>query len=294
MEISLGKGFLSFLLTVSLLIISLGVLRETHRYSSVLAPQSTLINAFNIICPVLSIFTYIAPVVSVIAMVREKSSSQFPIGVIQAQAFQNITCAAYGIHIASEPFFLSSAIGLIFQLIWITVWLSFKRRQLKTSCLKICHPVVVSLGLTILIIISVHILSNISRDVVGVLCVVMSFLLCVSPLLTLGIVVRSRNSASIPFFMSLVMLLSNAAWTIYGFLLKDAYIILPSVFGFIITVFQILVTAWCSGFLFYELAFLQLIYGGYQSVESCEYPNTLRHNRTEQEPSGTEMHESSN
>lgn len=294
MEISLRKGFLSLLLTVSLLIISLGVLRETHRYSSVLAPQSTLINALNIICPLLSIFTYIAPVVSVIAMVRESNPSQFPIGVIQAQALQNIACAAYGIQIASEPFFLSSAIGLVFQLLWMTVWLSFKRRQLKNSCWNIWHPVVVSLGLTIIIIISVHILSNVSRDVVGVLCVVMSFLLCISPLLTLGIVVRSRNSASIPFFMSIVMLLSNAAWTLYGVLLEDAYVILPSVFGFIITVFQILVTAWCNGFLFYELAFLHLIYGGYQSIESCEHPNTFGPNRTEQAASGTEMHQSSN
>ena len=221
-----------------------------------------------------------APAWSVISMVKEKNASHFPIGVILAQASQNVACSAYGIQIANEPFFLSSSLGLVFQLVWITVWYTCVRLDLKSAGWRTIHPVIASLLLTILMTVIVYVLSYMNKDLVGLVCVIMSFLLCVSPLATLGLVVRSRNSASIPFVMSFVMLLSNAAWAVYGIVLEDAYVTLPSIFGFIITVFQVLVSAWCNGILFYDLTFLQVIYSGYQPVEPIKSPQIVATKRT--------------
>lgn len=295
MATSTGQALTSFFLTVSLLIFSLGALHQTDQYLKVLAPQSTRIDTLSIICPLLSIITYISPVFSIISIIRNNNPSTFPIGVVVAQASQNVASAAYGIQIVDAPFFISSAAGLVFQLIWITMWYSIKRRVASNPfwIWKKLSPVLASFGLSALFVISVHVLSNMSKDLVGVLCVAMTFLLCISPLASLGIVVRSRNSASIPFVMSFVMLLSNAAWTVYGVQLEDSYVILPSVFGFIITVFQILVSAWCNGVLFYDMTFLHLIYAGYQPIQ-CTIENPITEHKRSLTPfKDLESHESS-
>jgi uncharacterized protein with PQ loop repeat len=82
------------------------------------------------------------------------------------------------------------------------------------------------------------------------------------------------NSASIPLVMSIVMLIANASWAVYGILLEDVFVFLPSIFGFCITVFQLLVSAWCNGVLFYDLAFLKWMYAGYQPVDGDDSSQT--------------------
>lgn len=266
---SVGKSFLSFLVTVSMLVVSLVLLHETHQFSSTYVAHSTQIWALAVICPLLSILSYMSPITAVLSMIRNSDVSTFPIAVIMAQAAQNVACAAYGIQIRDDPFFISSAVGLVFQLIWLTAYFTIARRRPRgTKSLYRIHPIVASVGMTISMVVVVYALTIASIDAVGTISCGMTLLLCVSPLATLGVVVRSRNSASIPIPMSVIMLLSNIAWGIYGILLKDNFIILPSLLGVIITVFQLIVTAWCNGLLFYDLTFLQDLFGAaaYTSV----------------------------
>ena len=266
---SVGKSFLSFLVTVSMLVASLVLLDETHQFSSTFVPHSTQIWALAVICPLLSILSYMSPITAVLSMIRNSDVSTFPIAVIMAQAAQNVACAAYGIQIRDDPFFISSAVGLVFQLIWLTAYFTIARRRPRgTQWLYGIHPIVASVGMTLCMVVVVYALTIARIDVVGTISCGMTLLLCISPLATLGVVVRSRNSASIPIPMSLIMLLSNIAWGIYGILLKDNFIILPSLLGVIITLFQLIVTAWCNGLLFYDLTFLQDLFGtaAYQSV----------------------------
>ena len=113
------KAFLgslgSFFLTVSMLVVSLLVLHESHNYSKSLIQHSKQISMLSVLCPLLSILSYMSPITAVIWMVKNGDESQFPVIVILAQALQNIACGAYGLQISDDPFFLSSAIGLVFQ-----------------------------------------------------------------------------------------------------------------------------------------------------------------------------------
>jgi solute carrier family 50 protein (sugar transporter) len=264
------KAFLgslgSFFLTVSMLVVSLLVLHESHNYSKSLIQHSKQISMLSVLCPLLSILSYMSPITAVIWMVKNGDESQFPVIVILAQALQNIACGAYGLQISDDPFFLSSAIGLVFQLIWLTLYYSVGRRR-YTESIPDLHPIGFSTLVASSMIGLVFLLSLMNTNIVGMLSTILTTLLCISPLATLGIVVRSRNSATIPIPMSLVMLVTNIAWGIYGILLSDNYIFFPSLIGVIITVFQLIVTAWCNGVLFYNLTFLQVIFGTYQSLD---------------------------
>lgn len=249
---------------------SLGIFHQTHTYAAAWAPESDLIRFLAIACPILSIMTYVSPVVSVVEMVKSSDATHFPIQVVAAQAAQNIASAAYGLHIKNEPFYISSFVGLVFQLSWIAVWFSVVRRDSKHRFMRSLHPLFAALVMVSTAASTIYVLLWLDREFVGSLSCGMTLLLCIAPLSKLGLVVRSMNSASIPLVMSIVMLITNVTWAVYGLLLHDIFMVLPSLFGLIITIFQLLVTAWCNGLLFYDLAFLKWLYRGYETVPAAE------------------------
>ena len=271
---SVGRFLYSVLVTLVLLIISVLLLHQTHQVSSQYVHRTTLMNFLAILCPLLSISTYISPVGSVISMVKNHDDSDFPIEVIAAQTANNVACAAYGLQIADEPFFLSSFVGLAFQFVWLTMWfwVVSRRSDRRLACnLDRMNPVLFSVSLGSVLSSSIFALTLVDKNFNGTACVVLTFLLGISPLAKLGSVIRQRDTSSIPVPMSAVMLFTNIAWAMYGVIVEDSYIVIPSVFGFVICVFQLIVAAWCNEFLFYDLTFLVWLFKTRQTVTSSKY-----------------------
>jgi len=214
-------------------------------------------------------------------MVRSHDSSNFPIEIIFAQTVNNIAGAAYGLQIANEPYFMSSLIGIAFQFIWLSMWYWVVWREGGGKHLESpnpspavvlgqvsrgfwrrrINPFLFSVLLATLLSTCIFALTLVDINVNGTICVLLTFLLGVSPLARLGVMIRQRDSASIPVPLTMTMLITNIAWAMYGVQLDDNYIILPSIFGFIICVFQLIVSAWCNEYLFYDLTFLQWLFG---------------------------------
>ncbi len=260
---SVARFVYSVLVTLILLVISVILLHQTHQVSSQFVHRTTLMKFLSIMCPVLSISTYISPVGSVISMVKNHDDSNFPIEVVAAQTANNVACAAYGLQIGDEPFFLSSFVGLAFQFVWLTMWFWVRSRRSDKPMpfnLSRMNPILFSITLGSLLSTSIFALSLVDKNFNGTSCVVLTFLLGVSPLAKLGAVIRQKDTSSIPVPMSTVMLITNVAWAMYGVMLEDSYIIIPSVFGFVVCVFQLIVAAWCNQYLFYDLTFLEWIF----------------------------------
>ena len=265
---SVARFLYSVLVTLVLLIISVLLLHETHQVSSIYVQRTTLMSILAILCPLLSISTYLSPIGSVILMVKNHDDSNFPIEVIAAQTANNVACAAYGLQIGDEPFFLSSFVGLAFQFVWLTMWfwVVTRRGNRRLACnLNRVNPVLFSMILGSVLSTAIFTLTLVDKDFNGTTCVILTFLLGISPLAKLGLVIRQRDTSSIPIAMSIVMLFTNVAWAMYGVILEDSYIVIPSVFGFVICVFQLIVAAWCNEFLFYDLTFLEWIFKARQN-----------------------------
>ena len=271
---TLPKALASLLATFLLLVTSVAVLHQTHQYSTSLAPHTARLSFLAVASPLLSVVTYISPIGSVLAMVRSGDTIHFPIQVIIAQCLQNVASLAYGLLIQNEALYFSSGAGLLFQLMWVTAWYSVARRRWRQPIWKALHPALACLGSLVTILACIFLLTLCPHELVGMVSCALTLALCVSPLASLGIVVRRMNSASIPLVMSIVMLIANASWAVYGILLEDVFVFLPSIFGFCITVFQLLVSAWCNGVLFYDLAFLKWMYAGYQPVDGDDSSQT--------------------
>lgn len=251
------KLVLSLFLTICLLFGCMLVLHQTHAFSESLLTVGVRLSFLELACPILSVLGYASPIFSVKTMLSTSDRSDFPLTVILAQAAQGLAGAAYGIHINDGPFFFSSLLGLCFQLCWIQAWYICLRRSRDIALPSVMFFLILITIFAVAVLLQVVLLST---ALVGYISCLSALLLCVSPLANLGIIVRSRNSASIPIVMSVVMLLGNAGWTSYGLLKEDVFVYLPSVFGFFMTSFQLIVTAWCAGMLPYDLAFLQAIF----------------------------------
>ena len=74
----------------------------------------------------------------------------------------------------------------------------------------------------------------------GLLSSSMSVLYCAAPLASVVTVVRSRSTESLPFYLILATIAMTGSWTLYGFIIKDMFVILPNLLGCLIASGQLL------------------------------------------------------
>ncbi|KAG3054155.1 hypothetical protein PI124_g23683 [Phytophthora idaei] len=129
------------------------------------------------------------------------------------------------------PVFTTYAIGDALSVIFLAVyirWATERKAVLKTcSIALLCNAVVtmyVVLGMNGAFQQSQHTMTL----VVGIIAVASSLALYASPLAAIKVVLQTRSSASLPFAMILAGAINNLLWVVYGFLVFDLFLIVPS------------------------------------------------------------------
>ncbi|KAG2776844.1 hypothetical protein JG687_00019728 [Phytophthora cactorum] len=129
------------------------------------------------------------------------------------------------------PVFTTYAIGDALSIIFLAVyirWATERKAVLKTcSIALLCNAVVtmyVVLGMNGAFQQSQHTMTL----VVGIIAVASSLALYASPLAAIKVVLQTRSSASLPFAMILAGAINNLLWVVYGFLVFDLFLIVPS------------------------------------------------------------------
>lgn len=64
--------------------------------------------------------------------------------------------------------------------------------------------------------------------IIGIVAIASSLALYASPLAAIKLVLQTRSSASLPFAMILAGTINNLLWVVYGFLVFDLFLIVPS------------------------------------------------------------------
>ncbi|EGZ08362.1 hypothetical protein PHYSODRAFT_254062 [Phytophthora sojae] len=72
----------------------------------------------------------------------------------------------------------------------------------------------------------------------GAISIVTSVALCGSPLATTRRVVREKSTASMPFTLSLAKFTNGAVWIVYSVMIKDIWVFIPNVMGFVLSSVQ--------------------------------------------------------
>lgn len=140
------------------------------------------------------------------------------------------------------PLMVTYAVGDVLNIGFIAVYyLHSKQRKyvLKaTAFALLCNAVVAIYA----VLGKRHLLSQSLDGVtktVGFIAVASSLLLYASPFSAISQVVRTKSSASIPITMCLVGVVNNALWIIYGFLISDLVLIVPTCINIVLGCIQV-------------------------------------------------------
>ena len=66
----------------------------------------------------------------------------------------------------------------------------------------------------------------------------MSVCYCAAPLASVLTVMKTRSTESLPFYLILATIAMTSSWSLYGLIIKDAFVIVPNTIGCIIAIGQ--------------------------------------------------------
>lgn len=140
------------------------------------------------------------------------------------------------------PLFVTYAVGSAFSVIFLAIyWLSTCSEAKRRVTLWILGVLAFNMATTVYLAVGLasqsH--SQVARAI-GIIAITCGFALYASPFATIAHVLRSRSAESIPIGMVLVGTLSNAVWVLYGVLVQDQIILIPTIINTCLCVLQLL------------------------------------------------------
>lgn len=85
--------------------------------------------------------------------------------------------------------------------------------------------------------------------------------LCLTPLASVGEILRTRDRTKLSFLYCAVLTVVNGCWTLFGLILEDLVIFLPSLAGYLLCLFQLEIVLWTRGIFPADMTFLLYLFG---------------------------------
>lgn len=245
-------ALVDFVLTVSSLVLGLGTLFGIAALADMGVIDGSRLKIFmSFVCPMVTMTQFISPIPVVLEALRKLDAQHLPTPVFQSQSACNILSCAYAIRIQNTVILASNLFGLGCQIFFLASnhyvlaangqWTGFAIKLQVLCCigLYVCAEVV-------------------SLNMLGQIITLFNVVLFAAPLAKLSAILKSRNATSLPTAMTVVSAINNGLWTVYALLIKDMVVLLPSILGFLLCFFQVMVLLWCYKLLPFDLGFLLL------------------------------------
>ncbi|GFY99936.1 bidirectional sugar transporter SWEET12-like protein [Actinidia rufa] len=133
-----------------------------------------------------------------------------------------------------------NSIGCFIETIYIAIYLAYGSREARNHTAKLLASLNVGFFSVILLFTLLLVKDSNRVLVVGWVCVAISVSVFAAPLSIVFQVVRTRSVEFMPFTLSFFLTMTAIMWFGYGLLLKDLYIALPNILGFLLGVLQML------------------------------------------------------
>jgi len=213
--------------------------------------KDRLTMSLSIACPLVTMVQYVSPGPVVLDALRKNNASNLPTPVFQSQAACNILGIAYGIQITNAAVLVTNMFGLACQILFLAsehyvrspsagwLYFSFKLLAMFDSFLYVFATIA-------------------PINILGHTITLFNIILFAVPLTKLGVILKTKNASSLPTAMTFISVANNFTWSLYALMIQDVVVLLPSVLGFMLSLFQVLVILWCQGVLPFGLGFLLL------------------------------------
>ncbi|OVA17429.1 SWEET sugar transporter [Macleaya cordata] len=189
---------------------------------------------------IISVMVYLAPLPTFYRVYKKKSTEGFQSIPYVVALFSAMLWIYYAFLKSDDAFLLITinSIGCIIETIYISIFITYAPKTARVLTAKLL--VLMNFGLFSLILLLTLLLAKGSNRVriLGWVCVAFSACVFAAPLSIMRLVIRTKSVEFMPFSLSFFLTLSAILWFSYGFLLKDLYVALPNVLGFIFGVLQ--------------------------------------------------------
>ncbi|KAI3958627.1 hypothetical protein MKW98_030292 [Papaver atlanticum] len=199
---------------------------------------------FGILGNIVSIMVCLAPLPTFYRIYKKKATEGFQSITYVVSLFSAMLWIYYAV-LKTDAFLLITinSIGCVIETIYIIIFLIYAPKNARIMTIKILG--LLNFGLFSLILMLTMLLADgLTRlTILGWVCVAFSACVFAAPLSIMRLVIKTKSVEFMPFSLSFFLTLSAILWFSYGLLLKDLYVALPNVAGFVFGVLQMLMYA---------------------------------------------------
>ncbi|KAK4759345.1 hypothetical protein SAY87_022476 [Trapa incisa] len=196
---------------------------------------------FGLLGNIVSFLVFLAPVPTFVTIFKKKSSDGFQsIPYVVALSSAKLLLY-YGILKTNASMIVSiNAIGIAIEIVYLTIYVIYASRDAKMLTLKLLALFNV-VGYGLMLVLTLLLLKGAQRvNAVGWICAAFNLAVFAAPLGIMRRVIRTKSVEFMPFTLSFFLTLCATMWFFYGFFVKDMFIALPNVLGFLFGITQML------------------------------------------------------
>ncbi|XP_022938313.1 bidirectional sugar transporter SWEET9-like [Cucurbita moschata] len=196
---------------------------------------------FGLLGNIISFMVFLAPMPTFWTIYKKKTSEGFH-SIPYVVALMSAMLLLYYAVLKTNAILLISinSFGCVIELFYIALYLFYAPKRQKIFTLKMLvmfnlGSYGVMVGGTMLIF---H--GNKRTDAVGWICAAFNLAVFASPLSIMKKVITTKSVEYMPFSLSFFLTLSATMWFFYGFFIKDPFIALPNIVGFVLGMIQMI------------------------------------------------------
>ncbi|XP_042374474.1 bidirectional sugar transporter SWEET14-like [Zingiber officinale] len=194
---------------------------------------------FGILGNLISFMVYLAPLPTFYRVCRKKSTEGFSCLPYVVALFAATLWIFYALLKPNAYLLITiNTVGCIIETAYLLLFFAYASKAMKIYTAKLVLSV--NLGVFGLILVLTLFLTRGSQrvQVLGWICMCFSVSVFVAPLSIIRLVIRTKSVEFMPFWLSFFLTISAVVWFGYGLLIKDFYVALPNVLGFIFGILQ--------------------------------------------------------
>ncbi|KAG8369353.1 hypothetical protein BUALT_Bualt14G0002500 [Buddleja alternifolia] len=196
---------------------------------------------FGLLGNIVSFLVFLAPVPAFYTICKRKSSEGFQ-SIPYSVAFFSASLLLYYALLKTNAYMIVciNGIGCVIEAVYLLIYVVYAPRKAKIFTIRLIILFNIG-GLGLIIILSILVVKGSKRvTLVGWTCAIINLAVFAAPLSIMRQVIRTKSVEFMPFALSFFLTLCATMWFFYGFFVRDYYIALPNVLGFLFGIAQMI------------------------------------------------------
>ncbi|KAL8474534.1 hypothetical protein ACS0TY_031113 [Phlomoides rotata] len=204
--------------------------------------NNLVVLTFGILGNLVAFLVFLAPVPTFYRIIKRKSTEEFQCVPYMIALLSSMIWIYYAIIKSNETLVITiNSVGGLIEAIYIAIYITYASKKARIVVLKILLLLhVVGFGSVLVLTQFLVKERRVRVQVLGWTSLALTSTVYISPLCIMKQVIRTKSVEFMPISLTLALLLNAVMWFFYGLLLKDFYLTVPNIVGFIFGALQII------------------------------------------------------